>query len=83
LKVIKESSEKMIINKKKNTLFNSVVSNVRKTSELVDCSGASVFIIHNDNIVTEEYWGTHSKAPNSRHIQEDTQFHVHQLEKVT
>ncbi|MFJ7756339.1 serine hydrolase domain-containing protein [Peribacillus muralis] len=71
----------MIINKKINTQFNSVVSNVRKTSELVDCSGASVFIIHNDTIVTEEYWGKHSKDPNSRLVQEDTQFHVASVRK--
>lgn len=71
----------MIMNKKINTQFDSVVSNVRKTSELVDCSGASVFIIHNDNIVTEEYWGKHSKGPNSRQIQEDTQFHVASIRK--
>lgn len=71
----------MIINKKINTQFNSVVSNVRKTSELVDCSGASVFIIHNDNIVTEEYWGKHSKAPDLREIQEDTHFHVASVRK--
>ena len=76
-----EGNGKMIINEKINSQFNSVVLNVRKTSELVDCSGASVFIIHNDNIVTEEYWGKHSKSPHSRHIQEDTQFHVASVRK--
>ncbi|MGG0657836.1 serine hydrolase domain-containing protein [Rummeliibacillus pycnus] len=71
----------MLINKKISAQFNSVISNVRKTSELVDCSGASVFIIYNDNIVTEEYWGKHSKDPNSRCIQADTQFHVASVRK--
>ncbi|SES10388.1 CubicO group peptidase, beta-lactamase class C family [Salipaludibacillus aurantiacus] len=71
----------MIINGKKNTKFDSVVSNVRKTSEEVDCSGASVFIIHDDRIVTEEYWGKHSKEPDSRRIQEDTRFHVASVRK--
>ncbi|WP_285767412.1 serine hydrolase domain-containing protein [Peribacillus sp. SI8-4] len=71
----------MEINKKLNTQFNPVVANVRKTSDLVDCSGGSVFIIHDDTIVTEEYWGNHSKEPNSRRIQEDTQFHVASVRK--
>jgi CubicO group peptidase (beta-lactamase class C family) len=71
----------MIINEKKNNLFDLVVSNVRKTSEEVDCSGASVYIIHDDNIVTEEYWGEHSKEPNARPIQGDTQFHVASVRK--
>lgn len=71
----------MMITRKINTQFNAVVENVKKTSELVDCSGAAVFIIHNDHIVTEEYWGTQSKLPNSRYIQEDTQFHVASVRK--
>ncbi|MGY0694976.1 serine hydrolase domain-containing protein [Virgibacillus sp. FSP13] len=71
----------MIIKKEENTQFDLVVSNVRKTSEEVDCSGASVFIIHDDKIVTEEYWGKHSKELNSRPIQEDTQFHVASVRK--
>ncbi|MEC5425255.1 serine hydrolase domain-containing protein [Virgibacillus sp. C22-A2] len=71
----------MIIDEKKNKRFDLVVSNVRKTSEEVDCSGASAFIIHNDKIVTEEYWGEHSKEPNARPIQKDTQFHVASVRK--
>lgn len=71
----------MIINEKNNKRFNLVVSNVRKTSEEVDCSGASVFIIHDDKIVTEEYWGKHSKEPHARPIQKDTQFHIASVRK--
>lgn len=63
------------------TQFNAVVSNVKKTSEIVDCSGASVLIVHNDTIVTEEYWGKQSKAPDARKIQEDTQFHIASVRK--
>jgi CubicO group peptidase (beta-lactamase class C family) len=71
----------MIIYEKKNKQFDLVVSNVMNTSKEVDCSGASVFIIHDDKIVTEEYWGKQSKDPNARHIQEDTQFHVASVRK--
>lgn len=71
----------MILKKKISSQFDSVVNNVRKTSQIVDCSAASVFIIHNDHIVTEEYWGKHSKELNSRRVQEDTQFHVASVRK--
>ncbi|WP_025786134.1 serine hydrolase [Sporosarcina sp. D27] len=71
----------MIINKKINQDFKAVVSHVKNTSEIVDCSGAAVFIIQNDEIVTEEYWGKHSKASSARHIQEDTQFHIASVRK--
>lgn len=65
----------------KSNRFDLVISNVRNTSKEVDCSGASVFIIHEDKIVTEEYWGKHSKEPNARPIQKDTQFHVASVRK--
>lgn len=71
----------MIINEKINKRFDLVVSNVMETSKEVDCSGASVLIIHDDKIVTEEYWGKHSKEPNARSIQEDSQFHVASVRK--
>ncbi len=71
----------MIINKEINQDFKRVVSHVKNTSKLVDCSGASVLIIKNDKIVTEEYWGKHSKVSSARHIQEDTQFHVASVRK--
>jgi len=64
-----------------NNRFDSVVSNVMETSKKVDCSGASVFIIHHDKIVTEQYWGKQSKNSNARPIQEDTQFHVASVRK--
>ncbi|WP_234987163.1 serine hydrolase domain-containing protein [Bacillus sinesaloumensis] len=65
----------------KNNRFELVVSNVRTTSQEVDCSGASVLIIHNDKVVTEEYWGKQSNKPNARPIQADTQFHVASVRK--
>lgn len=71
----------MIIRKKLNEKFNSVVSHVKNTYELVDGSGAAVVIIQNDEIVTEDYWGKQSKANNDRNIQEDTQFHVASVRK--
>lgn len=71
----------MLIKRKLNNQFNSVVSHVKKTSQVVDCSGASVMVIHKNKIVSEEYWGKHSKAPDARSIQEDSQFHVASVRK--
>ena len=68
-------------NKEINKQFDLVLSHVRKTSQQVDCSGAALLIIHQDKIVTEEYWGRQSKDPNSRLIQADTQFHVASVRK--
>ncbi|MBM7702937.1 serine hydrolase domain-containing protein [Metabacillus iocasae] len=64
-----------------NVQFDSVSSQVKGTSEFVNCSGAALYIIHNDEVVVEKYWGKHSKDPHSRSIQADTQFHVASVRK--
>ncbi|WP_102272570.1 serine hydrolase domain-containing protein [Cytobacillus massiliigabonensis] len=71
----------MKLKQKLNNQFQSVELHARNTSNMVDCSGASVMVIHNDQIVTEAYWGKHSKAPDARPIQEDSQFHVASVRK--
>ncbi|MED3574243.1 serine hydrolase domain-containing protein [Cytobacillus praedii] len=71
----------MKLKKKLNNQFQSVELHARNTSNAVDCSGASVMVIHNDQIVTEAYWGKHSKASEARPVQEDSQFHVASVRK--
>ncbi|KOP78851.1 serine hydrolase domain-containing protein [Cytobacillus solani] len=71
----------MKLKKKLNNQFQSVELHVRNTSNMVDCSGASVMVIHNDQIASEAYWGKHSKAPDARPVQEDSQFHVASVRK--
>ncbi|MFJ8066039.1 serine hydrolase domain-containing protein [Psychrobacillus sp. NPDC096426] len=71
----------MFISKNLNDKFNPVISHVNNTYNSVDGSGAAVVIIHNDEVVTENYWGHHSKAPGARLVQEDTQFHVASVRK--
>ncbi|WP_067726712.1 serine hydrolase domain-containing protein [Oceanobacillus damuensis] len=71
----------MVIERKLNSQFSSLVSQVKETSQTVDCSGASVMVIHNNKIVTEVYWGNHSKAPDAKPIQKDSQFHVASVRK--
>lgn len=58
----------MYLDKDLNKRFDLALSNVRKTSQQLNCSGAAVFIIHTDKIVTEEYWGRHSKEPSARQV---------------
>ncbi|MDH5161839.1 serine hydrolase domain-containing protein [Heyndrickxia oleronia] len=71
----------MIINKVVNNQFHSVISHVKNTSTILDCSGSSMMIIHKDQIVAEEYWGSHSTSSHARPIQEDSQFHVASVRK--
>ncbi|MFF2448857.1 serine hydrolase domain-containing protein [Neobacillus sp. NPDC058068] len=71
----------MFLEQRINGKFNSVVSHVKNTYDLVDGSGAGVMVIQNDKIVVEEYWGKHSKEPDARPIQEDSQFHIASVRK--
>ncbi|WP_397538526.1 serine hydrolase domain-containing protein [Rummeliibacillus pycnus] len=71
----------MIIERRLSDKFKSVVTHVKNTSKLVDCSGAAIIIIQSDKIVTEKYWGKQSKSENARLIQPDTQFHVASVRK--
>ncbi|MGN1400312.1 MAG: serine hydrolase domain-containing protein [Bacillus sp. (in: firmicutes)] len=48
---------------------------------MVDCTGASVVVIHNDRIVAEEYWGRQAKGTDAREVQKDTKFHVASVRK--
>ncbi|WP_226666266.1 serine hydrolase domain-containing protein [Metabacillus litoralis] len=61
--------------------FSSVLNHVHNTFKQVLCSGASVFIIHNDTIVLEEYIGKQSNKRDARMVNEETQFHVASVRK--
>ncbi|MBO0588000.1 serine hydrolase domain-containing protein [Sporosarcina sp. E16_8] len=67
----------MVISQK----FCTVLSHVKNTSEVVDCSGSALLIIKNDEVILEEYWGKHSKALDARKIQGNTQFHIASVRK--
>lgn len=56
--------------------FKIVTNSVRKSFEKLDCTGAALMILHNNELVVEEYWGTHSKQENARLIQADSKFHL-------
>ncbi|MBD8027313.1 beta-lactamase family protein [Ureibacillus sp. Re31] len=71
----------MILTYKSKKDFQPVLAHVKNTFENVICSGASVFVIHNDSIVLEEYIGKQSNHPMARGVQKDTQFHVASVRK--
>ncbi|WML56245.1 serine hydrolase domain-containing protein [Neobacillus sp. PS2-9] len=66
---------------KGNNNFSLILNHVNQTFNQVICSGAAVYVIHNDSIVLEEYIGKHSNKPNARKVQKDTQFHVASVRK--
>lgn len=66
---------------KQNHNFSSILGHVNNTFNQVICSGASVFVIHNDSIVLEEYIGKQSNKNDARIVQQDTQFHVASVRK--
>ncbi len=56
--------------------FLIVRNSVIKSFKNLDCSGAALMILHNNELVVEEYWGTHSKQENARLTQADSKFHL-------
>lgn len=71
----------MFLKVKSNEVFLPITKHVLNTANQVMCSGAATFVIHNDSIVLEEYFGTQSNHENARKIQNDTQFHVASVRK--
>lgn len=71
----------MIISKRLNDTFYAVKTHVNNTYNSVDASGAAIVIIHNNEVVAENYWGNHSKEKDARLVREDTQFHVASVRK--
>ncbi len=70
-----------MLNREYKTKFDPVVEQVKGTFRSLRASGGAILLIHNDKVVTEEYWGTHSFEPDARNIQADSQFHVASVRK--
>ncbi|WP_419881949.1 serine hydrolase domain-containing protein [Peribacillus sp. B-H-3] len=71
----------MFLTYNRNHNFSPILEHVNATFNQVICSGASVFVIHNDSIVLEEYIGKQSNKSEARIVKEDTQFHVASVRK--
>lgn len=61
--------------------FHPVIEHVQNTLEVVEASGGAMMIIHNDQIVSEAYWGTYTQGADSKPIQKDSQFHLASVRK--
>lgn len=71
----------MIINNNTGSSFALVSAHVRNTANVVDCTGSALFIMQNNEVVVEEYWGKHSKEENAKDIQKTSQFHIASVRK--
>lgn len=63
-------------------LFDDVRIHVMESAEKLGASGGALFIIHNDKIVIESYFGKQSNTEHARDVQVDTQFHIASVRKA-
>lgn len=71
----------MLVDRKLNEDFRLVESHVQRTAQACNASGSAVIIIHDDKVVSEQYWGRYSDTENSKPIRNDSQFHVASVRK--
>ncbi|MEC1180522.1 serine hydrolase [Metasolibacillus meyeri] len=72
----------MLLEKDYTNLFEDVHTHVKESAEKLGCSGAALFIIHNDKVVTESYFGKQSNVIHARDVKADTQFHIASVRKA-
>ncbi|MEK4627764.1 MAG: serine hydrolase domain-containing protein [Carnobacterium inhibens] len=74
----------MILKNENNytNLFEDVHTHVMESAEKLGASGGAIFIIRNDKIVTESYFGKQSNEKYARDVQVDTQFHIASVRKA-
>ncbi|SDW15042.1 serine hydrolase [Paenibacillus sp. CF384] len=66
----------------KTSVFNELNQYVLDIRNQISASATSVVVIQNDQIVNEYYAGYHDKSPNSRMIDERSQFNVASIRKT-
>lgn len=62
--------------------FTELLTYLEGVKDKISASAAASIIIHNDKIVYEWYSGFHSHAPNSRKVDEHSQFNVASIRKT-
>ncbi|WP_227522040.1 serine hydrolase domain-containing protein [Bacillus solitudinis] len=72
----------MLLKNDYTNLFEDVHTHVKESAEKMGSSGDALFIIHNDKIVTESYFGKQSNASHARDVKADTQFHIASVRKA-
>lgn len=63
-------------------LFEDVRTHVMESADKLGASGGALFIIRNDKVVTESYFGKQSNGKHARDVQVDTQFHIASVRKA-
>lgn len=74
--------ERLILTSDNTNLFEAVHIHVKRSAEKLGSTGAALFIIHNDKIVKESYFGKQSSANDALDVKEDTQFHIASVRKA-
>ncbi|WP_232225595.1 serine hydrolase domain-containing protein [Oceanobacillus manasiensis] len=72
---------KLLLQDNDSNLFEDVYTHVKQSAEMLGSSGAALFIIHNDKVVIESYFGKQSNAKHARDVKADTQFHIASVRK--
>ncbi len=73
---------KVVLEKQYTNLFEEVYTHVKDTAEKIGSSGGALFIIQNEKVVTESYFGKQSIDTHARNVKSDTQFHIASVRKA-
>ncbi|MFD1453965.1 MULTISPECIES: serine hydrolase domain-containing protein [Oceanobacillus] len=72
----------MLLKNECASLFEDVHTHVKESAKKLGSSGGALFIIHNEKIVTESYFGKQSSTKHARDVKADTQFHIASVRKT-
>lgn len=61
--------------------FSEVIEHVQKSSKLLASSGSALYILQDDKVVVQQYWGKHSNDVDARPIDDSSQFHIASVRK--
>lgn len=78
----KRRVDKLLLKNDYSNLFEDVHTHVKESAEKLGSSGAALFIIHNDKIVTESYFGKQANTKKAQNVKADTQFHIASVRKA-
>ncbi|MFC4353822.1 serine hydrolase domain-containing protein [Chryseomicrobium palamuruense] len=61
--------------------YTPVIHHVKRTAEQLGGSGSALYILHKNEVVVEQYWGTHSQEIGAKPIEASSQFHIASVRK--
>ncbi|MCD5323310.1 MULTISPECIES: serine hydrolase domain-containing protein [Pontibacillus] len=72
----------MQLNHTYTNAFEDVHTHVKESANKLGASGGALYMIQNDKVITESYFGYQSEDPNARKVQGGTQFHIASVRKA-